>query len=511
MYLCSMGIVFRQSVKTAIVTFSGAILGALTIWLSTKYIQDKQQFGFTKTLTQQALTASQILLLGLSGTLFVYSHRFEKEKRKQKLLLTVCLGLPLIFTLISTIAFFVLKGRILSQFQPEDQKLMATYFSWLPVYTVLFIYSIILEQYLATHMKVAVSAFMREILLRLLNIVVILLFAFNYISFHTLVLSSILIYIVPILAYLILCFSTKEFGFTFDFKLFSKEEYKEIGHFAWYHFLLSISIILMSYLDLLLLPVYDKSGLVSVAVYSVAGFIISFLQLPSKAFLPATFSILTKAFNDNDQAKAKDIFVRSSLNILIPTIGIGILLACNLDNAVSIIGNGKNYAGITGVVLIMMVGQLINLSTGINDQVLSITKYYKFTFYLSLFLTAILFFLLRWLVPVYGVYGAAWSTTITIGVYNIAKYVFIYIKLNMQPYTKSTLGVLLAGSPAIAAGFFFPHFFKEVHHMYLGSFADAAIRSFIILAIYVAMLLWLKPSNDLNQYVLSIKKNKRLF
>jgi hypothetical protein len=81
----------------------------------------------------------------------------------------------------------------------------------------------------------------------------------------------------------------------------------------------------------------------------------------------------------------------------------------------------------------------------------------------------------------------------------------------MQPFSKNTLLVLLAALPAVAAGYFFPYLFSHTRHIYVHSFMDAALRSLVIIIIYMLMLLWLKPSKDMVEYLASIKKNKRLF
>ncbi len=503
-----MGIVFRQSIKNTVVTGSGALLGAAIMWLSTNYIA-KRELGFIGTFTGYAITLSQVLLLGLNSTLVVYVHRYANDLPKKKLLITLCLALPGTVLAIVSILYFFLKPWILGHFQPEDQAYMDTYFSWLPGFTVLFIYLVILEQYLGSQMKVAISAFAREVLLRLANIAIILLFASGYIGFSILVKGIILMYLLPVGVMLLLAIRTKGFGFSVIFSDFSNVEYKEILSFSWYHFLFSVSLTFLSYMDALLLPLYDHKGFTAVAVYRNAVFLISFLQIPLKALMPASFTVLAKAFADNDQEKGADLFLRSSVNIFIATMGVGVLLCCNLTNIVSVLKEG--YSDIIPLFLILALGAVVNIATGMNDQVLSITNYYKFNFYLSLFLIAGLFVLIRILVPQYGIYGAAWSTTLTIIIFNTIKCVFVWKKLRMLPFSRNTLLVLLAALPAIIAGYFFPHFFDPTRHIYVHAFVDTSLRSLVIIIIYFLMLLWLKPSADLEEYLSSIKKNKRLF
>ncbi|MCW3124307.1 MAG: hypothetical protein JWQ38_3799 [Flavipsychrobacter sp.] len=504
-----MGIVFRQSAKNSIIVAVGALLGALIIWLSTTYIPNKRELGFTQGLVLWSLTISQILILGLNNTLSVYIHKYATDERKRKLLITISLFFPLLLSVLFTIVYSLFRVQIVNHFQLEDRPLMQQYFYWFPVFAVIWIYMIMLEIYLGSQLKVAAASFMREILLRVLNIVLLFLFGFNYIGFSGLVGGLVLIYLAPVCVFFLLALKTEGFGFSFRLRSFTISEYKELLHFSWYHFLLSISLTLIGLMDILLLPFYDHNGYASVAIYRVAQFLIALMQLPSKAFLPASFAVFAKAFTNNEMDKAKDLFVRSSINVLIPTVGIGVLLCCNLNNALAIIPNG--YAEVIPVFYILFIQAMVNLATGMNDQVLTIANYYKFNFYLSLVLIGVQYVLIRFLVPQYGVYGAAFSTTITVVIFNIMKFFFVWKKLDMQPFSMKTVLILLAGIPAFAAGYFFPYLFEPARHIYVHTFIDAAMRSTVIVVVYVIMLLWLKPSPDLSEYLSSIKKNKRLF
>ncbi len=505
-----MGIVFRQSVKNLIIVAFGAVLGALVLWLSTKYIT-KQGFGYIRSIGVYAVILSQLLLMGLNSTLIVFTHRLAGDERKRKLLLSLTLILPAFFAGIFTIFYFVFRTWILRHYQAEDVAFATRYFAWLPLFVFFFIYMTILEQYLGSQMKVAVSAFMREILVRVLNIILIILFALGYISLYALITGTVLIAGLPMIIFLFISFKTPGFGFSFRLRDFSLKEYKEIAHFAWYHYLLGAALILMALMDSALVPIYDHSGFQSAAPYAAANFIISFLLMPSKAFLPASFAALAKDFAEDDMVSAKNLFTRASMNLLIPTVGIAIILCCNLQNVVAIIGNGKDYTSVIKIFLILMAGSLINVATGINDQVLSIANYYKFNFYVSVLLIGLLFLLIRTLVPRYGVYGAAWSSTSILIVFNVIKYIFVWKKLGMQPFSNKTWRVIIAALPALAVGYFFPYLFDPARHVYVHTFIDATIRTALISVIYVGMLLWLKPSPDLTEYVGLIRQNKRLF
>ncbi len=499
--LHSMGVVFRQSVKTAIVLFFGALLGLAVIYLSTRFIIDKQQFGFTRTLTTAAVVASQILLFGIHSTLSVYIHKYADGDKRKAVLIAITFSAPMVIAVLASALYFLFHNSIISMFQPQDVPMLGRYFMWLPVLAVFYIYQNLLDSYLSSQMKVAIPNFMREIVVRILTLVFIVLFGYGYIGFPVLVAGMVLIYIIPLLLMLIIAMRTKAFSLSFNFNAFSKPEWKEIIHFTWYHSLWSITISLMGFLDALMLAPLDKSGLKATAIYAIAVYIMSFMQLPYKAMSPASFPDLAKAYNDNDMPRVRNVFRRVSLNILIVTVGVMVLIFSNLNNAAILINNG--YDAIIPLVYIMALGRLIDIATGMNDQVLSLSKYYKANFYMSLGLVVVMVIFYYILIPRYGIFGAAWGTTITYSIYNIWKTIYIWSKLKIFPLSNKSAYVLLAAAAAFLVG----HYLPFVSNVY----ADTAVRIILVSIIYIVALIILKPSEDLQVYLASIRKNKRLF
>ena len=495
-----MGIVFRQSVKSSIAISAGALLGVLFTYLSTRYIP-MQELGFRNNLTNQAVVGGQILLLGLHNMLSVYIHRYTDDDKRKPALVTISMVLPFIIIGVTSIIYILLKDTVINWFQPQDIPFIRRYFLWLPVYIMLFSYQVILETYLISQLKVAKATFIREVLLRALNIGLIFLFAYEFIDFDTLIYGTVLLYVVPIGLLLLLAFQTDAFRFSLNWSVFSKDEKKDIVHFTWYHSLLSLSITLMGMLDALMVAVLSPNGLKSVPIYSVAVVIISFLLIPYRAMLNSTFPVLAQAFTDNNMAKVKDIFMRSSMNIFIASGAMLLIVCCNLHNAVAILPMG--YEAVSLVVIILAAGRMVDMATGMNDQVLSISKHYQYNFYISLLLVVMMVGLNWWLIPRYDVYGAAWGTTIARVIYNIIKLFVVKRKLGIQPFSGKMVLVVIALAAGLAVGYLLP--------VFKNPFVDTIYRSAAIVIVYAILLLVFKPSEDLNSYLASVRKNKRLF
>ena len=150
-----------------------------------------------------------------------------------------------------------------------------------------------------------------------------------------------------------------------------------------------------------------------------------------------------------------------------------------------------------------MLGRVVDMATGLNSELISVSKYYKFNFRISFLLVVLLLVFNRILIPKYGIYGAAWGATLSIAFFNLAKMVFLWWKMQLHPFSSKSLLVLLAGAGAWVAIYFIPTLFNPI--------VDSILRSGIIVFVYACLLIWFKPSEDLNVYLRSIKENKRLF
>lgn len=495
-----MGVVFRQSIKTTIVTFAGALLGALTVYLSTKYIPE-QEYGFSRTLLSQAIVASQITLIGMHTTLFIFVNKYNVQDEKRKVLLSLSVLVPVLATLLATIPYFVLKTFYLSLYSAEDMVYMDRFFMWLPVYTLLWAVMTVFENYLLSHMKVALSNFIKEIILRGCNILLVVIYAIGWVDFNWFMILSVLIHIIPIILMIRICNTIEDFGFSTKWAVFSKEEYKQITDFAVSHLFVNVSVILLIYIDQLMLGVLDKQGLVSVAVYSVAIYVLSIFQIPIRAMSSSIAPIFTKAMEDKDENSLDRLFSVSALNVLIVICGMSVLILSNVQNLAGILN--KSYSAVTILVPILILGRFVDSMTGFNTEILTISKYYRFNFILTILLLLIVILFNYLLIPKYGVYGAAWANTIGFATYNFAKFLFVWRKMNLQPFRKQSLLAIISTIPAAIAGYYIP----QIGH----PIADAIVRSAVIVLLLIVFIYYLKPSDEFNQMIKNLKEKKRLY
>lgn len=498
-----MGVVLRQSVKTTFVIFFGALLGAVINFVYI-YAMSKTELGLLTNILYQGSIIQFLALLGTGHLIATYIQKYDVDDEKRKVLIGFSCVVTIIANVLFTTLYFSLKSFVLSRYQVQDREYLNKFYHLLPVLSVVWSLMSVFEFYLYSQSKAAITTFMKEILLRAFNLLLIGAFFYKILSFSGFMVSSVLVYTVPTILLVYFARKTQGFGISFNYKVFSKEEYKELIHFSWYHLLLGFAMNVLGAIDLLMVGALDKTGMESIAIYRNAVFLVSIMIIPYKAITLASFPTLNQTYIENDTQKMHSLFHRSAVNILIVAIGMFLLIALNLDNFIAFINQLKSgYDDVKPIVLILMIGQLVNMGTGLNNEMLSISKYYRYGFYTAIILLALTVILNRIFIPQYGIYGAAWSSTAALAIFNIIKSVVVWRKLKMSPLSSNTYKVLIAGAIAGCAGYVLP--------FCVNLYADTILRSVIIIVAYTIALLLLRASDDVNNYINALLKTRKLY
>jgi O-antigen/teichoic acid export membrane protein len=107
--------------------------------------------------------------------------------------------------------------------------------------------------------------------------------------------------------------------------------------------------------------------------------------------------------------------------------------------------SNADYSIITQIVLFMGLARVIDLGTGINSQIIATSNFWKFDFYTNILYTLIALPLNFILIKKFGILGLAYANLISLSVYNLVRYAFLYYKFGLQPYTtKSLLTLVIA-------------------------------------------------------------------
>jgi hypothetical protein len=107
-----------------------------------------------------------------------------------------------------------------------------------------------------------------------------------------------------------------------------------------------------------------------------------------------------------------------------------------------------------------------------------------------------------YLVKKYGVIGSAYANLIAMLIYNMTRYIYIWVLFKLQPFTRANLIVVVVA----AACFLLTGMLPSMGSIYL----DAIVRTFIFALLYVTLLLWLKVSVDINNLFMEKVLGKKI-
>lgn len=497
-----MGVVFRQSVKTSIITFTGALLGGIVAIYSSN-VMPKQELGFVRLLPIQAVIASFFLMVGMNNALFFYLHRFDEhaDPEKKSVLLTVSFGVPLLVYVLGALGYVLFLDHWLQFNQEQDRLLMSRYAWCLPLFALFNLLMMLFEAYLHAHIKAAQASFVREVLIKGGNLLLFILFGLRLIPFPVFITLFVGINLLAVLVLWRMASRLADFKFSFQWQLVSRAEYRSILIFALFHALMGISGTLFGFLDSQLLTTLSRDGLASIPVYTNATFIATLISIPYRALSVPASGDISKAYAQNNHDKVENAYQRAGLNIFIPSLFMVILVIGNLHNAVAILRDG--YEAVFGITLILLIGRLGDSATGLNDMALNMSPYYRLNFYLSASIVVLMIVMFHLMIPAFGVYGAAWVSSGALLLFNLAKAWFVWIKMRLHPFSGGTLKTIGIAAVVWLLTYFIPH--SE------NPYFDAVWRSILIAVLFAGLIIWVKPSKDISDFLKEVRKKKRLF
>lgn len=496
-----MGVVARQSIKSVLVTIAGITLGGLVTILSFHYFS-KSEYGFTQNLLNIGGSAALFSLMGFSSGILIRGQKYPKGHPARSTFLTISVVIPLAFTICISILFFLFKNQFIGLYQEQDAAQIEEYFILFPIITFILVAFVWLEGYMQSLDKTAVQAFARELLFRVFYISLILLFGFRIIDYKQFIWSLSLAYIIPVM-YLVWV-AKKHGGFQFKYKKghISKAEIKELTSFSAYHMLTQLSMVLLFQLSMLLLAPLAIDGLESVAVFTVASYVIGVLRSPTRILGVAVTPTFSRIYLEGKMKELGELFRRSTINLQLIGLASFALVYLNIDTIqtlTSYIQSG--YGAIKGLIIILMIGQLADMLFGFNYELIGISKYYKYNFWLAIGILVIVFLLNYYLIIQYGVEGAAWATTLGIIIYNFMKAWFLWTKYKIQPFSYKSLQLILISIFCFFLVWWIP--------LIINIYFDLIIRSTIFVSIFTFFCIKFKISEELHQFLSKLLKERR--
>lgn len=483
-----MGIIIRQSVQNAIISYVGIALGFVITIIMVPKILTTEQYGLTRVLLSLAVVGTQFSNLGINNTVVRFFPYFKDKEENHHGFLFLTLIVPLCGFIFFGALFILFRDSITNLFVERSALLVDYYWYLLPL-TLFILFFNVLNYFTRALYDTVMASFLNEVLIRVLTAILLVAYLMDWLTFEQFMIIFVVNYGVITTALFLYTLFYKNISLRPDFNFLSRPLLKDIFSYGLYAFWGGVASIIVTNIDIIMLS--SLAGLDETGIYAIAFYVGSVILVIRSSVYKISASIISSAFKDEDHELIQDIYKRSSLNQIIG----GGLLFCgviaNLDNLMSLLPEA--YAGGAIVIIIIAAANLFDMSTGLNSAIILNSKHYRFDLYSTIFLIIITVLLNYLLIPEYGILGAAIGTATAIFLYNSIKVIFVWIRLSMQPFEWQMLFVIAIGALILFLSFQV----DTIGNIYL----DIVVRSAVITVIYLAPILAMNISKDLNHLV----------
>jgi O-antigen/teichoic acid export membrane protein len=443
-----MGIIQRQSIQSTFIILIGFIIGAVNLLILFPAFFSQTEIGMTRALMDISLTLATLATLGTLPVIYKFYPFYKDFTTREKN------DLPFLTAMVSLAGFLLvlLAGYVFQDYiirklgkSPE----FARYFYIVYPFTFFFLAFIWMEAFAWGLKKTTLTNFLKETLVRISVTVLILLFASRVIGIKKFMELYGFIYLVPVLW---LFLSLKKSG---DWKLnvmppgkVSQRLGKRMISFGIFIFCSQFLNVLSRTSDTIFAVGFQ--GLPQAGIFAIATYMVTVMEIPQRSLNTISIPVLADAWKNRDMKNISDIYKKSVSNMLVIGAGMFCLLLLNVPYLVDLLNHfGKknldDYSIIVQIVLIMGLARVIDLGTGVNSQIIITSNYWKFDFLTNILFTLVSLPLNFILIKKMGLMGLAYANLISLIVYNLVRFIFLYKKFGLQPYTnKSFLTLVFA-------------------------------------------------------------------
>jgi O-antigen/teichoic acid export membrane protein len=485
-----LGIIAKQSVYNALYTYIGIGLGFITTIFLYPHILDPDQYGLTRVLISASMIGAQFAHLGIRNTIIRFFPVFEKSGKKQHSLLFLSLIIPLAGFLVFSLFFWLFRDFLIDFYVDRSPLFVDFYIYILPV-TFFILYFDVLNSYLRSLRDSITGSLISEVVLRSVVILILAVYFFGLVSFQTFILLFALAYGIQPLLLIITLIRLDEFRITPRFTVLRKTLARGMASYGLYTLLGGLTTVIVWNVDILMLG--SLSGLEQTAIYAIAFYIGTVITVPQRAIEKIATPLIADLIHQRNWGEVEKIYRKTSLNQTIAGTLILLLVWVNTEQLLNLLPDV--YADGRYVVLFIGLGKLFDMATGINGSIIVNSKYYRFDLFTNLLLILFTVSSNLILIPEYGIQGAAIATMLSIFLYNLIKYIFVWIKFSMQPFSLNYLWLILFSAISLLLISMLPE---------LTIIPNIMVTSVILLLLYVFPVWWLKLSDDFNLLIRQI-------
>jgi O-antigen/teichoic acid export membrane protein len=427
-----MGIVLKQSLNNTLITYVGFAIGALNLlFLYTRFLTD-EYFGLVNVILSASSVLMPLLAFGIPNAMIKYFSGFQVLEGKDGFL-TLMVLLPLVL-IIPIGAISYLANETIGDFLSKENPIVKGYVWHIFIIGVSMAYFEVFYAWAKVQMKSVFGNFMKEVFSRIVVSLLLLMVYWDIISVLTFLNALVGMYILRTI--IMQVYALKSLRLKVDFNL-PKNTWEIINYSTLIIMGGSAAIVLLE-VDKVMINQFIE--IKNVAYYSVAGYIATVIAVPSRSMHNITYPLTAEILHKKDLKALKTLYQKSSLTLFIVSGLIFILIILNLNDLYNLLPD--SYRGGYTIVFIIGVARVYDALLGNNNAIMYNSDYYRTLLLMGVVLAILTILLNLWLIPNYGLDGAAIASFLAFSIYNTIKLGFVKLKFGIQPITKETFKVV---------------------------------------------------------------------
>lgn len=483
-----MGVVQRQGFKQSIITYLGLAVGAFNLLYLFPKAFTKEEFGIFQFVTRTAQMLYPFALLGVGSLIVRYFPRFRDDRHGHHGFLSFLLMVSLAGLLLFGVAAFIFRDWIYD-FYAEKSVFFQIYLPYVLPLVVAMGLAYVFTTYASNFQRIVVPSIFNNFFLKIALVVLSSLVLWKITDFHFFMKGTVVVYFLIIVFLLLYLRGLGQLDFRVDIKFLDRPLVKEMGVYVFYGVLGSVGTMLASQIDVVMVGTLVDLG--GVASYTIGWFIADVVDVPRRAIEQISSPLIADAWQTGNREKVGELYRKSVINQVI--IGLIILLCIwiALDDLFALIPGGERYAAGKIVVIILGLGKLFEMMSGIDRPVIVYSPYFRFWLYAILALAGINVASNLIFIPRFEVAGAALATTFSVLLFNLGRWIFLYYRFGLHPFQWRILYLWVLGAIAYLVAWAIPGLPYPL--------LNIPLKVGVTSGLFVGMVYYFRISPDFNQ------------
>ncbi|HWY36593.1 MAG TPA: oligosaccharide flippase family protein, partial [Nitrosopumilaceae archaeon] len=367
-----MGVIQRQGIKNTVIIYTGIVIGFISLLIVQPAFLSKSEIGLTRLILAFSSLFSSVFSISIGTITIRYFPHFKNHDNKHNGYFGFMLLFPIIGSLVGCGLLLIFKDFIILHYS-KDSKVFTEYFYY--TFLLSFFLTLILtfNGYCGGLLKTTVPSFLNDIFNRILFILLILMYAFGFITFHQFIIGFIFSYgILCVLTFAYISYFGKP-GLVINWKHVRQVGLSKIIRYGLVLTVTAITSITLKFIDMIMIGHYKSEE--DVGVYSIAAFIATVIETPLTSLERIAHAKISYSFASGNMKEIKDIYFKSTRYLMIIGGLLTLLVVVNVKDVLGLLPN--DYTSGVSVTIIISLAAFINMATGVNYPIIfNSNKYY---------------------------------------------------------------------------------------------------------------------------------------